>query len=1465
MTNDLRSFKKPSSASKRTTKLLTSSGLSAAFLLTSALGSAPMAQAQSPSASPSASVTASPSVTPVETASTATPSETSTQTPSSAPSSVTVPTSAVTTAQPTQTVSTAQAQTSPAQTAQTAQPTTTKPQARAGAQAAEAPADPNAENHISLGITQTSNATQESGSTFSYNVRYACSSVDNDVCAVNPVITIPLPAGFKPEMGTFRTSDSPTTNAQIKSVVTNTTTNAVVVTLNDLKAGSSGVFSLYFDTFTKNNSSRIPNNTKFVLTPTLTTTDGHDPVVGNSVTSTVTASTSLNVGKNSDHIYYSPGQIATYTLRFDCYGKGLYNAASLAADHVTLTDTLPDVLHVLSAKSANPDAKINITGNVVTAVFPSNSLKTACSGLYNEQGAPITDKDSSVIVTAKVDEKAVDKQVIDNTVTGTLTPFDNSTNVTDSHTAHAQVELNPNYVGSMTKVGRGPYYTAAGDDNQKDERPNYPYANGIDSNSDSSWTISTYFPNRDQVAVLADSLPCFDNPVKNPNGKTEYKSPEPGALCKNVAWNVESIYSSSASDMTAPVTLTLTDGSTVSGVFKDSSYVIPKEYVGRVASITLGTAASPLVQPDMYTYLDINGRASSSLALGDEVTNIARMQAYDATTKEPTNLMVDDSSLYMYDSSIVNGFNTSSDVTIGSPNQQISPYYKGQISGELQGDFTTSVTLPSGVTSKDVKYYVDHPYSQLTVDTNVTSSDFNRPLRSDSVSVTTNASGQQVVTYIYKKESIQSKLVNKDQGFSFTQVSYGFFDAAAPGTYTGSVLMSIANQPNVKCDNDAVAVDLGNTTGCSLKLTVNAALSIGGGSTGITKWVKGDKDADWQSSPSKGHASSGGTGSYKMSWKNFSDHKTGNVVLYDVLPYVGDTGILDSTKGNARKSTLSAAFAGMDQVPSTATVYYSTSSNPCRPELGVNAACDDVWTSTVPADLSTVKALKVVDKGAYEQNQGFDVTFKVSLPNFQDNQVAWNTFAQSATDLVTGEVQTPTETAKVGLTSSNFSELTISKALAGTNTPYPKLDSVSTFDLAIINTGDTTLTNVVPTDTLADGMVFVSATDGGVLQPDGKTVVWPAMSLNPGQSVTHQVAVKFAPDVKVFAPEINRLKAKSDQVAGTPTDETKCLDDALSACAVIVPTLDTSNSPLIAHKSVDQKVIQLGEHTLTYDITVTNPSDSPWPVTGYTDMLPKGASNVKWVNEPILGKTYDTYDSDSNVLMVSSDFGLTDIPLIQPGQTVKLATVTVDVNPSELGQKIINGVRVEGGNPNGGSDGSCSADYLASPDLNSDYGTPGACATTEVFSKAISVHKVSADGSTDLNGSTFAIYNVDPSSQGAQPMAQLTGNGALFKSDNLTSGTYWLVETKAPEGHNLLATPVKFTLDSNGITLADAVNSITVQGDDKLTIQVADVPAFSLPQTGGEGMGASILPWMLMSGAALSAAGITIVRRRAQV
>ncbi|SPF69057.1 Gram-positive cocci surface proteins LPxTG motif profile [Propionibacterium ruminifibrarum] len=151
--------------------------------------------------------------------------------------------------------------------------------------------------------------------------------------------------------------------------------------------------------------------------------------------------------------------------------------------------------------------------------------------------------------------------------------------------------------------------------------------------------------------------------------------------------------------------------------------------------------------------------------------------------------------------------------------------------------------------------------------------------------------------------------------------------------------------------------------------------------------------------------------------------------------------------------------------------------------------------------------------------------------------------------------------------------------------------------------------------------------------------------------------------------------------------------------------------------------------------------------------------------------------------------------------------------------------------------------------------------------RQVTIHKTGIQGS--VSGATFAIYPVDPSTEGATPLDEGVtvdpDDGSVFTTAALDlNRDYWLVETQAPAGHERLPGPIGFHLTADGVTLLDPdalAGTVTVsrtdQGVDVITVNDTAV-AVPLPLTGGHGA----LLYGLAAIVLLGTAGALAIRHR---
>ncbi|WP_019990908.1 SdrD B-like domain-containing protein [Rudanella lutea] len=176
------------------------------------------------------------------------------------------------------------------------------------------------------------------------------------------------------------------------------------------------------------------------------------------------------------------------------------------------------------------------------------------------------------------------------------------------------------------------------------------------------------------------------------------------------------------------------------------------------------------------------------------------------------------------------------------------------------------------------------------------------------------------------------------------------------------------------------------------------------------KWVKGQCDTEYSRYPDFGQTVPGGIANYKLIVTNTGNVASTSVEILDILPWVGDQGVIDPT---ARLTEWRPNLVTPIQTPAGVTVYYSTATNPCRTDYVAAgpAGC-------TPADPTTIQSLKL-DFGTKVLQPGdqielsWDMRAPVTAPT--NNEIAWNSFGFKAKRQDNNDPFLPSEPFKVGI------------------------------------------------------------------------------------------------------------------------------------------------------------------------------------------------------------------------------------------------------------------------------------------------------------------------------------------------------------------------------------------------------------------------------------------------------------------
>jgi LPXTG-motif cell wall-anchored protein/uncharacterized repeat protein (TIGR01451 family) len=276
------------------------------------------------------------------------------------------------------------------------------------------------------------------------------------------------------------------------------------------------------------------------------------------------------------------------------------------------------------------------------------------------------------------------------------------------------------------------------------------------------------------------------------------------------------------------------------------------------------------------------------------------------------------------------------------------------------------------------------------------------------------------------------------------------------GQYSG-----IANGSTGSTTSDPLDVDGdGRTTQNMCRTPLFKRIPAGSSSQPALRtstFVRGDLDTAEVASPNVATISDGGSAAYRINVQNTGTGSLTNVWVYDVLPYIGDRGISSSSistlRGSAFQPTMTSA--GVTSTVAGTTIEYSTSNNPCRPEVGVTTSCNaaPAWTTT-PADWTTVRSYRALVPTLGAAGSATLAFTLVSPAGVASGATAWNNVAATGTDGASQLI--PAESPKAGM-GRPLSDVSIRALIDGAATSSAVTSELRT--VTITAKHDTTVTN----------------------------------------------------------------------------------------------------------------------------------------------------------------------------------------------------------------------------------------------------------------------------------------------------------------------------------------------------------------------------------------------------------------------
>lgn|GEM_PF-751175 len=932
-------------------------------------------------------------------------------------------------------------------------------------------------------IVRTNAKPQQSGAPTQYTISFSCSSVEGgegQTCGEDPTIRIPLgelTSAFPgtPAMDTWSYSVSSGISGLIEGGQGVVENGAYVIRLDSSKLvpGDSDTIQLNVTP----PGGITPNGTAWTLKPSFETEDIPATAVPEPADGEAEAKITPAVSKKTldEGVVYVRGHEVTFNITASCTPGG--TTGKLFMTEGALVDQLPAGLEYVSA---DPEPDVHPapggSGEIKWSYPNAGSLPAGCG-----QGS--TGK-ATYRVTAMVPAAGIDGEEVTNTATFTGKPIDEAPKSTAAplglrlvNEPPAPVELGDGFLG---KGAQAPICIAedAVDGEPQCSRyagtypghwitPANPTPGLSPGSAEGRFDVTIAYPaSRAYETDLVDPMPCLDEET----APGEYSSRpiagevKPGSIpvCANPAFHPTAIRVSAPSLVAAldagwlPKAI-LTDGTTIDIALHGSAastayFDIPSENLGEVAAIELPPDVN---LTDNHMQMNVFGYADAALESGDILHDVAFAGAYPIGEGTAAGTSHDDAKIYIEPADIQLGLRKSFGGLSNGPGGTSQLTTMSLVASlavpadrTLTGDVVLTDLLPERMNWVASSRVASAPFI-VTYGLNGTAKEVTATItRDDNFEGTT----RELIRVTLPQAAFEE---NEGQGGFFTikPKQSDLFRMEVPNetsTFNNSAqifVLGIGRQTQPVCgsgegtapaefqskdeyDLSGSGEEEQNFCQSTVPLTVHAT---GGANFSLRKFVQGELDQQRKGAGGVGTTTRAGTGVFSLVWANNGSTALKNPVIYDILPYVGDAGVDESQSGNARESEFATEFVKViEPLPNGVEVEYSTSTNPCRPEVNVaaQATCDNDWVDT-PSDPGQVKALRFSSSQTYPAGAPpLALEIEIKLPYGDVNDIAWNSAATNA--VTTDNVSLlPAEPPKVGITApAPLIEPTVSTAVS---------------------------------------------------------------------------------------------------------------------------------------------------------------------------------------------------------------------------------------------------------------------------------------------------------------------------------------------------------------------------------------------------------------------------------------------------